>query len=137
MPQGGPVEALVFFPRWLRPWQPADIVVRLTTQFPGPGPLQPGMQVSVRIWPAAPDALSLAGPGVTLAVPNPGQMVEVPIKVTPMRETPRGLTDQIFFQVNDANSGQPLQPTPAVAEVVISAQPVPQFDGPGSIRLPI
>ncbi len=137
MPQGGPVVAEVFFPRGMRPWQVSDIVVRLTTQFPGPGPLQPGMQVSVRIWAAAPEVLSLAGPGVTLAVPNPGQMAEMTIKVTPLRETPRGLTDQIFFQLNDAASGQPLQQMPGVAEVVISAQPVPQFDGPGSIRLPI
>jgi hypothetical protein len=136
VPQGGPVEALVFYPRGMRPWQPVDLVVRLTTQFPAPGPLQPGMQVSLRIWPAAQEALALAGPAVTLSVPNPGQMVEVPIKVTPMRETPRGLTDQLLFQLHDA-SGQPIQPTPALAEVVISAQPVPQFDGPGSIRLPI
>jgi hypothetical protein len=95
------------------------------------------MQVSVRIWAAAPDALFLSGPGVTLRVPGPGQMEEAVIKVTPMRETPRGLTEQLYFQVNDANSGQPLQQTPTVAEVVVSVQPVPQFDGPGAIRLPI
>jgi hypothetical protein len=121
----------------MRPIQPADIVVRLTTHFQAPGLLQPGMQVSMRIWPAAPDSLFLGGPGVTLRVPGPGQVEEASIKVTPMRETPRGLTDQIFFQLNDATSGQPLHPQPIAAEVVISQQPVPQFDGPGSIRLPI
>lgn len=115
--------------------QPSDIIVRLTTNFPAPGPLQPGMQVSVRIWSAMPDALVLSGPGVTLSVPGPGQVQEASIKVTPLRETPRGLTDQILFQLNDATTGQPIQPAPAFAEVVISQQPVPQFDGPGSIRL--
>jgi hypothetical protein len=137
VPQGGPVEAVALYSRGMRPMQTSDIVVRLTTQFPAPGPLQPGMQVSVRVWPTAPDALFLGGPGVTLRVPGPGQVEEMTIKVTPLRETPRGLTDQILFQLNDAASGQPLHPMPVVAEVVISQQPVPQFDGPGSIRLPV
>lgn len=136
-PSGGPLDGNVFFPKGLRPLQTTDIRVRLTTQFVTPGGLQPGTTITVRIWAAAQDAFYFSGPGITLRVPMPGGVEEGGLQVTPLRPTNPGVSDQLLFMVVDAASGQPLHPTPIAAEVVISYQPAPPFDGPGSLRLPI
>ena len=133
----GPLDASVFFPKGLRPLQTSDIRVRLATQFAARGGLQPGATITVRIWSAAQDAFYFAGPGVTLRVPAPGGVEEGGLQVTPLRPTAPGATDQLLFMVVDANSGQPLHPAPISAEVVISYQPAPPFDGPGALKLPI
>lgn len=130
------MDGTVFFPKGLRPLQTTDIRVRLTTQFVAPGGLQPGMTITVRIW-AAQDAFYFSGPGITLRVPMPGGVEEGGLQVTPLRPTNPGTSDQLLFMVVDAASGQPLHPMPIAAEVVISYQPAPPFDGPGSLRLPI
>jgi hypothetical protein len=127
----------VFFSKGLRPLQTTDIRVRLATQFVAPGGLQPGATITVRIWSAAQDAFYFGGPGITLRVPAPGGVEEGALQITPLRPTAPGATDQLLFMVVDAASGQPLHPTPVPAEVVISYQPAPPFDGPGSLRLPI
>ncbi len=133
----GPLDGTVFFPKGLRPLQTSDIRVRLATQFAAPGRLQPGATITVRIWSAAQDAFYFAGPGITLRVPAPGGVEESSLQATPLRPTAPGATDQLLFMVVDATSGQPLHPAPISAEVVISYQPAPPFDGPGSLRLPI
>ena len=136
-PAAGPLDATAFFPRGLRPLQTSDIKVRLATQYVPPGGLQPGTAITVRIWSAAQDAFYFAGPGITLRVPAPGAVEEGSLQVTPLRPTAPGATDQLLFMVVDANSGQPLHPAPAAGEVVISYQPTPPFDGPGTLKLPI
>jgi len=127
----------VFFPKGLRPLQTTDIRVRLATQFVAPGGLQPGTTITIRIWAAAQDAFYFSGPGITLRVPMQGGVEEGGLQVTPLRPTAPGTSDQLLFMVVDAASGQPLHPAPIAAEVVISYQPAPPFDGPGSLRLPI
>lgn len=136
-PAAGPFDGSVFFPKGLRPLQTSDIRVRLATQFVAPGGLQPGTAITVRIWSAAQDAFYFAAPGITLRVPAQGAAEEGSVQVTPLRPTAPGATDQLLFMVVDANSGQPLHPAPVAAEVVISYQPAPPFDGPGAVRLPI
>lgn len=136
-PSGGPLDGTVFFPKGLRPLQTTDIRVRLTTQFVMPGSLQPGTTITVRIWAVAQDAFYFSGQGITLRVPMPGGVEEGGLQVTPLRPTAPGSSDQLLFMVVDAASGQPLHPAPIAAEVVISYQPAPPFDGPGSLRLPI
>lgn len=134
-PAAGPIDATAFYTRGMRPLQTGEIRVRLTTQFAGPGPIQPGATITVRIWPAAQDAFYLSGPGVTLRVPGPGGVEEGVLQVTPLRPTAAGATDQLLLMITDANSGQPLQPNPVAAEIVIAYQPVAAFDGPGSVRI--
>jgi hypothetical protein len=131
----GPLDATAFFPRGLRPLQTSDIRVRLAAL--APGGLQPGAAITVRIWSAAQDAFYFAGPGITLRVPAPGGVEEGSLQATPLRPTAPGATDQLLFMVVDANSGQPLHAAPVTAEVVISYQPAPPFDGPGALRLPL
>jgi hypothetical protein len=133
----GPLDASVFFPKGLRPLQTSDIRVRLASQFAARGGLQPGAAITVRIWSAAQDAFYFAGPGITLRVPAPGGVEEGGLQATPLRPTAPGATDQLLFMVVDANSGQPLHPAPISAEIVISYQPAPPFDGPGALRLPL
>jgi len=135
-PVTGPVDATVFFSKGLRPMQTSDIRVRLTTQFAGPG-IQPGATITVRVWAAAQDAFFFSSPGITLRAPAPGGVEEGALQATPMRPTAPGATDQLLFMVVDAASGQPLHPAPIATEVVISYQPAPPFDGPGSLRLPL
>jgi hypothetical protein len=132
-----PLDATVFFPKGLRPLQPSDIRVRLATQFVAPGGLQPGAAIIVRIWSTAQDAFYFSGPGITLRVPAPGNAEEGSLQVTPLRPTAPGATDQLLLMAADANTGQSLHPAPLAVEVVISYQPAPPFDGPGSARLPI
>lgn len=134
-PAAGPIDATAFYPRGMRPLQTVELRVRLATQFAAPGPIQPGAAITVRIWPAAQDAFYLSGPGVTLRVPGPGGVEEGTLQVTPLRPTAPGATDQLLLMITDANSGQPLQPTPVAAEIVIAYQPTPPFDGPGSVRI--
>ncbi len=133
----GPFDATIFFPKGMRPIQPSDIRVRLTTQFAPPGGLQPGASIMVRIWSPAQEAFYFAGPGITLRVPAQGAAEEGTLQITPLRPTAPGATDQLLFMVIDPASGQPLHPTPVAAEVVIAYQPAPPFDGPGSVKLPI
>lgn len=134
-PAAGPIDATAFYARGMRPLQTVELRVRLATQFAAPGPIQPGAAITVRIWPAAQDAFYLSGPGVTLRVPGPGGVEEGALQVTPLRPTAPGATDQLLLMIIDANSGQPLQPNPVAAEIVIAYQPTPPFDGPGSVRI--
>ncbi len=136
-PAAGPLDATVFFSKGLRPLQTSDIRVRLVTQFVAPGGLQPGATITLRIWSTAQDAFYFSGPGIMLRVPAPGGVEEGVLQVTPLRPTAPGAPDQLLLMVVDTASGQPLHPTPVSAEVVISYQPAPPFDGPGSLRLPI
>jgi hypothetical protein len=131
------LDGTVFFPKGMRPIQPSDVKVRLAAQFGAQGSLQPGTNITVRIWSAAQDAFYFAAPGITLRVPAPGAAEEGSVQVTPLRPTAPGAADQLLFMVVDANSGQPLHPSPVAAEVVIAYQPAPPFDGPGSVKLPI
>ncbi len=130
-----PIEATAFFARGMRPLQTGDIRVRLATQFAAPGGLQPGATITVRVWPAAQDAFYLGGPGINLSVPGPGGVAEGALQVTPLRPTPPGASDQLLLMITDAATGQPLQPNPVAAEIVIAYQPAPPFDGPGSVRI--
>jgi hypothetical protein len=130
-----PVEATAFFARGMRPLQTGDIRVRLAMQFAAPGGLQPGTTITVRVWPAAQDAFYLGGPGINLSVPGPGGVAEGALQVTPLRPTPPGGSDQLLLMITDAATGQPLQPNPVAAEIVIAYQPTPPFDGPGSVRI--
>ncbi len=136
-PAAGPLDGVVYFSKGLRPLQTSDIRVRLATQFVAPGSPQPGAAITLRIWSTAQDAFYFSGPGITLRVPAQGGVEEGGLQVTPLRPTAPGATDQLLFMVIDAATGQPLHPAPASAEVVISYQPAPPFDGPGSLRLPI
>jgi pSer/pThr/pTyr-binding forkhead associated (FHA) protein len=136
-PAAGPFDGTAFFPKGMRPLQTSDIRVRLATQFVAPGGLQPGTTITVRIWSAAQDAFYFSSPGITLRVPAPGAVEEGSLQVTPLRPTAPGATDQLLFMVVDANSGQPLHQAPIPSDVVISYQPAPPFDGPGSVRLPM
>ncbi len=138
MPAAGPFDGTIFFPKGMRPIQPSDIKIRLTmAQFGAQSNLQPGANITVRIWSAAQDAFYFAAPGITLRVPAPGAAEEGSLQVTPLRPTAPGATDQLLFMVVDANSGQPLHPSPVAADVVIAYQPAPPFDGPGALKLPI
>ena len=135
-PAPGPIEAVVLFSRTMRLLQPGEIRVRLTTQFVGPGMLQPGTPITVRVWSAPQDAFFLSSQWVSLRVPAPGATEEGVIQATPGRPAAPGAPHQLFFLISDT-SGQPLQPNPTVAEVAITDQPVSPFDAQGVLRLPI
>jgi hypothetical protein len=119
----------------MRLMQPSDLRVRLTTQFVGLGMLQPGMVITVRVWSAPQDGFFLSSQWISLRVPGPGGVEEGAIQATPRPAAP-GVPYQLFFLITDA-AGQPLQPNPAVAEIVITDQPVSPFEGQSALRLPI